>query len=147
MSAPRPDPGARPTRFADCPLRCHDKIRYCDTDRQGHVNNTIFAAFLETGRVELLYAEERSLAATGAEFVIASLALDFLGELRWPGDVQIGSWIEHVGTSSIRMGQRLFQKDRLVAEATTVLVQIDGSTRRARPLSDETRGILESLRL
>jgi acyl-CoA thioester hydrolase len=27
-----------------------DKLRYGDTDRQGHVNNAVFATFLETGR-------------------------------------------------------------------------------------------------
>jgi acyl-CoA thioesterase FadM len=29
----------------------YDKLRYNDTDRQGHVNNAIFATFFETGRV------------------------------------------------------------------------------------------------
>ena len=32
------------------PLRTRDKLRYADTDRQGHVNNAVFATFLETGR-------------------------------------------------------------------------------------------------
>lgn len=33
----------------DFPLRTYDKIRYADTDQQGHVNNAVFATFLETG--------------------------------------------------------------------------------------------------
>lgn len=36
------------------PFRSSDKLRYGDTDRQGHVNNAVFSTFLETGRVELL---------------------------------------------------------------------------------------------
>ena len=32
-----------------------EKLRYSDTDRQGHVNNAVFSTFLETGRVELLF--------------------------------------------------------------------------------------------
>ena len=40
------------------PLHSFDKLRYADTDRQGHVNNATFATFLETGRVEFLYNDE-----------------------------------------------------------------------------------------
>ena len=33
------------------PLRTFDKLRYADTDRQGHINNAVFATFLDTGRL------------------------------------------------------------------------------------------------
>ena len=68
-----------------------DKVRYCDTDRQGHVNNSIFASFLETGRVEILYDINGSLADSGCSFVIANLNIDFIDEITWPGEVTIGS--------------------------------------------------------
>ena len=35
------------------PYQTHDKVRYGDTDRQGHINNIHFSEFLETGRVEI----------------------------------------------------------------------------------------------
>jgi acyl-CoA thioester hydrolase len=38
---------------ADFPFLTFDKIRYADTDRQGHVNNAVYATFLETGRERL----------------------------------------------------------------------------------------------
>jgi len=28
--------------YEDFPLKVYDKIRYADTDRQGHVNNALF---------------------------------------------------------------------------------------------------------
>ncbi len=37
-------------RLEEFPLRTSDKVRYGDTDRQGHVNNAVFSTFLETGR-------------------------------------------------------------------------------------------------
>ncbi|WP_343068673.1 hypothetical protein [Kaustia mangrovi] len=42
-------------RLDDFPLRTSDKLRYADTDRQGHVNNAVFATFMETGRVAFLH--------------------------------------------------------------------------------------------
>jgi acyl-ACP thioesterase len=32
------------TTIDDFPLRTYEKLRYVDTDRQGHVNNAVFAA-------------------------------------------------------------------------------------------------------
>ena len=130
---------------SDCPSVTRDKIRYRDTDRQGHVNNAVFATFLETGRVEILYDPDGSLMSAGGEFVIASLKLDFKDELHWPGEVAIGTYVRRLGTSSIHISQVLYQGDRCVAEAETVVVQIDETTRRALPLSQRARDRLGSL--
>ena len=59
--------------LSDFPLKTYDKIRYADTDRQGHVNNAVFSTFLETGRVEFLYHPELPIHSEEASFVIASL--------------------------------------------------------------------------
>src|SRR5262245_24367876 len=82
-----------------------EKIRYADTNRQGHVNNAVFATFCESGRVALFYEAGRSLAAPGCEFVIARLELDFRAELRWPGQAEIGTNVLSIGRSSFRLGQ------------------------------------------
>jgi len=60
-------------KLADFPLKTFDKVRYVDTDRQGHVNNALFASFLETGRVEVLYNSEYPILSDGSSFVIVSL--------------------------------------------------------------------------
>jgi acyl-CoA thioester hydrolase len=64
-------------RLEDFPFRTYDKVRYADTDRQGHVNNAAFATYCETGRVEFLFDPQQPLYPPGAAFVIARLALDF----------------------------------------------------------------------
>ncbi len=124
-------------------LRTGDKLRYGDTDRQGHVNNAVFATFLETGRVELLYNE--ALAAQGAAFVIARLELDFLAEVNWPGEVEIGTVVLVVGRSSFKLFQKVFQDGKPVAQAVTVIVQMNESTRRSQPLSERARERLQEL--
>lgn len=87
------------------PFQTFDKVRYADTDRQGHVNNAAFSTFLETGRVEFLYNPQDPLAAEGASFVIANLSLTFLSEIIWPGRVDIGTGVAKVGNSSLRLFQ------------------------------------------
>lgn len=125
------------TDVADFPLRTSDKLRYADTDRQGHVNNAVFATFLETGRVELIAGD--ALADEGAAFVIARLELDFLSEVNWPGTVEIGTAVSEVGRSSFKLFQKVFQDGRAVAQAVTVIVQMNEATRKSHPLSENAR--------
>lgn len=129
-------------KLSDFPLITFDKLRYADTDRQGHVNNAMFSTFLETGRVEMLYNAEFRLLNEGSSFVIASLKLEFLKEITWPGRVDIGTGIVKIGNSSITIRQRLFQNENCVANAETVIVQVDQATRRGSPLSKDARETL-----
>jgi acyl-CoA thioester hydrolase len=123
-----------------------DKLRYGDTDRQGHVNNAVFATFLETGRVEFLYDPRRPLARDGAEFVLVSLKVDLEGEVSWPGRVEVGTRVTRVGTSSFTLEQVVYQEDRRVATAESVVVQIDRDTRKSAPLAPTTVDRLEELK-
>jgi acyl-CoA thioester hydrolase len=129
----------------DYPRRSTDKVRYADTDRQGHVNNALFATFLETARVELFYDRRSPLASDGAEFVIAHLRLDFLHEIQWPGSVEIGTAVTRLGNSSVTLSQAIFQEERCVAEAEAVVVHIDTKTRKAQPLPEAARHALAAL--
>ena len=122
-------------RIDGFPLRATEKIRYADTDRQGHVNNAIFATLLETGRVELIYDPAAPLARPGTAFVAARLAVDFRAELMWPGEVLIGTRVGAVGRSSFRLEQALFQNGKCAATGETVIVLMDEATRRSTPLS------------
>jgi acyl-CoA thioester hydrolase len=128
-------------RLADFPLITFDKVRYADTDRQGHVNNSAFSTFLETGRVEFLYNKDFQLLNEGASFVIASLNLKFLNEIVWPGTIQIGTGIVHVGNSSIKIFQKLFQNDIDVASAETIIVKVENN--KAVVLNDPAKEILK----
>lgn len=126
----------------DFPLLSYDKIRYGDTDRQGHVNNAVFSTFFETGRAELLYNRNNILVPEGASFVIAAHQMNYLKEVTWPGKVDIGTGILKIGNSSITLFQKLFQHDQCVADAETVIVQVDDATGKSKPLSDEVKEVL-----
>jgi acyl-CoA thioester hydrolase len=121
----------------------HDKLRYCDTDRQGHVNNAVFATFCETGRVTFLYDEKLNLAGPGANFVVARLELDFRSELFYPGQIDIGTRVLTIGRSSFRVGQGIFKGDACAATAESVMVLMDDATRKAKPLTPQLRAWLE----
>jgi acyl-CoA thioester hydrolase len=128
--------------FQDFPLQTFDKLRYSDTDRQGHVNNAVFSTFLETGRVEFLYDSKAFDLSGQFSYVIASLQLNFRREITWPGRVDIGTGLMKVGNSSVRIYQRLFQNGQCAAEAETVIVQVENATGKSAPLTEAARAAM-----
>ena len=90
----------------------------------------------------MLYDPGNPLASEHSEYVIASLKLDFLAEIHWPGRIEIGTGVRSVGNSSFRMVQGLFQNGCCVGAAETVIVQLDERTRKSCPLSMTARTFL-----
>lgn len=120
-------------------FKTFDKVRYSDTDRQGHVNNAVFSTFFETGRVELLYIPTNPLYDEGCSFVIASSKIDYLSEIMWPGTVEIGTSIIKIGNSSVHLIQSIYQHRKLVGTSDNITVQVDNETKRSKPLSNEAK--------
>ena len=134
------------TARASYALWTTDTLRYGDTDRQGHVNNAVFATFCESGRVRFLYDEALDLRGPGGNFVIARLELDFLAELFYPGQVDIGTRVLAIGRSSFRLGQGIFDGERCAATAECIMVLVDDATRKSQPLTPRLRAWLEARR-
>jgi acyl-CoA thioester hydrolase len=129
-------------RYEDFPARTYDKLRYGDTDRQGHVNNAVFATLFETGRVSVFHDPAAPLLKPGFSFVIARIAIDYRAEIFWPGTVEIGTGVKAVGRSSVTFLQALFQAQKCVALAESVVVQVDAATRKSAPLDEEAKARL-----
>ena len=96
------------------PHRTVETIRFGDLDRQNHVNNAVFSTFLESGRVIILYGPEYGLIVPDSSFVLARIAIDFLGEMHWPGEVEIGTAVARVGNSSLGLDQARVGPKRVV---------------------------------
>lgn len=133
-----PKPGNLPITLDQFPAKTYEKLRYADTDRQGHVNNAVFSTMLETGRVEILYDPSKSLHNEQCAFVIAHQSLDYQSEITWPGVVDIGSRVASIGQSSIKLEHALFQNGQCVATAKVVIVQMNEKTRKSEPLHQES---------
>ncbi|MBV9785220.1 MAG: acyl-CoA thioesterase [Acidisphaera sp.] len=119
-----------------------ETCRYGDTDRQGHINNAVFATFCESGRVALLAEGADTPGPPGCAFVIVRLVIDFRAELLWGDVVDIGTAVVRVGKSSLALAQGLFRGEQCVATSESVLVLMDETTRRATPLPPALRASL-----
>jgi len=132
-------------RLADFSVTSVEKLRYADTDRQGHITNTVFAVCCQNARMELLCDSRRVPVPHNTQFVIAKLVLEFRAEMHWPGIVEIGTRVERVGRSSVTLAQALFMDERCVATAESVVALMDTTTRRSALLPEETADALRSI--
>jgi acyl-CoA thioester hydrolase len=117
-----------------------ERVRYSDTDAQGHVNNVSFAAYLETGRTVLAEACGMPIGLhAGMHTVLARVEIDYRAELHWPASLDLGSRVLHLGRSSVTVIQGIFHGDICVATGREVLVMVETATGRSTPLPEALR--------
>jgi acyl-CoA thioester hydrolase len=120
------------------------EIRWRDVDAYDHVNNAVYATYLEECRDEWL---ARALGDAGDiwDYVLARVAIDFRRELRLADDAAVVTCrLERIGTSSLTLREEIkFVDGTLAAESEAVLVARDRSTGRSRPISDAERTAFE----
>jgi acyl-CoA thioester hydrolase len=125
-------------RLADYPHRVAEIIRFGDLDAQGHVNNAVFATYFESGRVAMFRDPHLGIGVADATFMLVRQEIDYLRELRWPGDLVVGSALCEFGRSSFMVAQAVFLGEECAAAARVTMVMADTRTRRPRPLAPET---------
>jgi acyl-CoA thioester hydrolase len=124
----------------------HEKqieIRWRDLDGLRHVNNAVYATYLEIGRDD--FFEHVLPEAKPWDYVLVRLAIDFRRELRFEDRrIVVSCAVERVGRSSITLREEIrTSSGELAAECETVVVARDAESGRPRPLTGAERAMLE----
>ena len=107
-------------------------IRYSDQDPMQHINNVAIAAYLEARRSNLLRTLLGDFGTPEAGMVLASVTMDFVQEMSFPGVVEIGGRLSRIGNKSFSSEYAIFQGEicRVVSRATTVFFDTVNRTSR-----------------
>ena len=136
------DPG---TYGAD-PHEKRIEIRWRDLDALRHVNNAVYATYLEEARDEWFV---RALGPGGNfwDYVLARVAIDFRRELTQDDDaLLVRTRLVRIGTSSLTFREDIVSLAGWVAaEAESVVVARDSDIGRSRPLTDAERSALTAV--
>jgi acyl-CoA thioester hydrolase len=122
--------------------------RWDDEDVYGHVNNVVYYSYFDTAVNGFLLAatgtDTRRLDAVG---LVAETQCEFLRELRFPDDVEVGVAVTRLGTSSIVYRLAIFQgdSDEPAALGRFVHVYVDAETRAVTPVPDVIRAAVTPL--
>jgi acyl-CoA thioester hydrolase len=120
------------------------EIRWRDVDAYVHVNNAVYATYLEEVRDALL---RRALGDAGDpwEWVLARVAIDYRRELRLE-DEAVVAWCElaRIGNSSVTLREGVnAEAGWVAAESEAVVVAWNRETGGSRPLTDAERAAFE----
>jgi acyl-CoA thioester hydrolase len=111
-------------------------VRYRDLDPMGHVNNAVYATYLEEVRTAF-FREEVGVDLADSQAALASLDIDFRAPIQGTGTVRASLEVTNVGTTSLTFGYELHHDGRLVAEGETVQVALGKEG--PEPLPDAVR--------
>jgi acyl-CoA thioester hydrolase len=117
-------------------------IRSADEDPLGHVNNTVYAVWIEVARVMLIKAY-LDVSPDWMNTVLASMTIDFLSETRFPGEVEVGARLAQIGNRSIRSVYGVFRDGDCLATSRCVNVYFDTRSRRSASPTDAMREIMQ----
>ena len=113
------------------------RVRWRDTDAQGHVNHAVFLTYLEEGR-DAFYAQVLGI---DPSYVVARLEVDLRAEVRHPDrQVTVRIQAERLGTTSLTTQETILTSSgEVAAEARVVTVRWDPSHRQPIPFSQAER--------
>lgn len=120
------------------------QVRWSDSDRLGHVNNTRFVEYLQEARAQ--FGAQCLLEADGSRgaTVVRKLTVDFLRPIfDDSGPLVIEITISSIGRTSF--GVRHIVRDcrgALCADAEAVMVAFDLASQVARPLTEREKSVL-----
>ncbi|GIP22812.1 thioesterase family protein [Paenibacillus sp. J22TS3] len=134
----QPDPGSWLAKFQFfIPI----KVRYCETDLLGHVNNVSYFMYFEQGRIEYfenlgltqdLFSDERVS-------VVADLECQYLAQIYLRDPLKLYIRVAKLGRSSIDVEYALVAHDELKAAGRGAIVLIDTKTGKSTPIPDAAR--------
>ena len=121
------------------------QTRTADLDWLGHVNNVVYATYLQEARMEIILRWRGGLRHPLQDTVVARIEIDYRAVLNHRDEpVAVDTWVERVGTTSYTFAHEIREPDGDVVYAAgrSVLVQVDNETMKPAPLDDSLRAYL-----
>lgn len=113
-------------------------VRFRDIDAMGHVNNAVYASYLEQARAQY-YDEVIGEGLDEVHTVLAHLEIDFHEPINLGEDVTVRMRTTDIGGSSLSMEYEIAAAGSVLASGETVQVVFDPETGESRPVPDEWR--------
>jgi acyl-CoA thioester hydrolase len=123
-------------------------IRWGDMDVLGHVNNTVYFRYMESGRICFLEEAAGEFNMQGEGPVIVTAYCTFIKQLKYPGEIEIRTFAGAPGRSSFEVTHeiRLVGEDGAAgdvhAEGGGKVVWIDFQKEKSVPLPEHLKAVL-----
>lgn len=122
------------------------QLRFTDIDILGHVNNTVYLSFYDTGKARYFEAiNGGKVDWQRVETVIANVDVAFVESVLFGEEIEVLTRCAWVHDKSFMLQQVIVGRKTgaLKSAAETVMVSIDPSTHTSRPVPEDMRKRLE----
>jgi len=113
--------------------------RFSETDALGHVNNTVLPVWFEEARSPIFRFFTPDLDHKKWRLIIARIEVDFVGELFYGQPVEIKTWIDRLGSSSMVIAQEAWQGNAVRAKGHAVMIHYDYGEKKSVPIPEDIR--------
>lgn len=119
--------------------------RFGDADGLRHINNIALAEWFEVGRNPIFrfFTPNLNLSYENWKLILVRTEFDYIGQMYYGKDVEIRSYITHLGNSSFTIGHEAWQDGELKAKGKAVLVHFDFINQKSIPIPDPIRAQLQ----
>ncbi|MBK8284332.1 MAG: acyl-CoA thioesterase [Ahniella sp.] len=117
-------------------------VRWGDMDAFNHVNNSVYATYLEELRLRWFATIPGPWVNEDMGPVVASMRIEYRQTIEWPEELSVTMACERAGRSSLTLAfwiRSSTESSRLYAEGSTVLVWIDRRTGKSMELPVHVR--------
>ena len=115
------------------------QLRFNDTDMFGHVNNAVYATWVEIARIAFM----RGLTPPSGDLILARIELDFLRQILFGQTVEVRTGVARIGRTSVTLDQQVTVDGEPAAQVGSVVVLYDYEAQGARPVSEAYRAALD----
>ena len=119
------------------PFHVNIQTRWRDLDAFGHVNNAVFATYIETARGTLFKRWSLPFDGTGQSLIVASMNINYLKQLKHPSNIIVGLKINKVGKTSFNIESYIFDErdtENPIATSNVVIVCFDFDNQKPVPV-------------
>lgn len=119
--------------------------RFGDADGLRHINNTALVEWFEVGRNPIfrMFTPDLDLSYEKWKLILVRTEFDYIGQMYYGIDVEIRSYITHIGNSSFTIGHEAWQDGELKAKGKAVLVHFDFLNQRSMPIPELIKAQLQ----
>jgi len=119
--------------------------RFGDADGLRHITNTELVEWFEVGRNPIfrMFTPDLDLSYEKWKLILVRTEFDYIGQMYYGIDVEIKSYITHIGNSSFTIGHEAWQDGELKAKGKAVLVHFDFLNQRSMPIPELIKAQLQ----
>ena len=117
------------------------QIRFNDVDKFGHVNNTIYFQFYDSGKTDYVSTVCKGFDWDQYAIFVVKIEVEFFAQIKGADRIAVRTRTVHLGNKSFRLEQEIFDIDtkEVKSRCQSILVLYDLEQKQSIPFPDEWR--------